>query len=137
MALNGMSALWARTALVWFAVVVSLGLFMGISQRFEFGPAHAHIGVLGWLSSGMFAFLYAVAREGRPGALAPRLHWAAHTLGTAAMTGGLFAMLGLGLPAAGILVVGGSLLVVASVFWALVMLWPRLAPSTGDQDMLD
>lgn len=131
MTLNRMTALWARTALLWFVVAVGLGLFMGITQRFQFGPAHAHIGVLGWLSSGVYGFLYAVAREGRPGAWAPKLHWAAHTLGVAAMTSGLFGAIGLGIDSMMGLVVLGSQLVVVSVLWGVIMLWPRLAPA-GD-----
>jgi len=128
---NRMTALWARTALLWFVVAVSLGLYMGITQRFQFTPAHAHIGVLGWLSSGVYAFLYAVARVGRPGAIAPKLHWGAHTLGVAAMTSGLFGAIGLGIASMMTLVVLGSQLVVVSVLWGAVMLWPRLAP-TGE-----
>ena len=131
MTLNRMTALWARTALVWFAIGVSLGLYMGISQQFQFAPSHAHIGVLGWLSSGVFAFLYAVARDGRTGTVAPGLHWAAHTLGVAVMTAGLFAAIGLGYGSMMLLVEIGSIVVVLSVFWAAIMLWPRLAP-TGD-----
>jgi hypothetical protein len=128
MTLNRMSALWARTALLWFAVGVSLGLYMGITERFQFAPAHAHIGVLGWLSSGIYAFLHSVARPGGVAERLPFLHWATHTIGVASMTGGLFAMIGLGLGGAVPFVIVGSLLVVASVFWALAMLWPRLAP---------
>jgi hypothetical protein len=128
MTLNRMSALWARTALIWFVLVVCLGLFMGISQRFEFAPSHAHIGVLGWLSSAVFAFLYAVAQEGRAGR-GPILHWAAHNGGVAAMTGGLFGALGLGFGGLMVLVEIGAVLVVLSVFWAVIMLWPRLRVS--------
>jgi hypothetical protein len=131
MTLNRMTALWARSALLWFAVAVSLGLYMGITQHFQFTPAHAHIGVLGWLSSGVFASLYAVMGERGPSERAALLHWAAHTLGVAAMTSGLFAALGLGLHALMPLVVLGSLLVVASVFWAAIMLWPRLGAGPG------
>jgi len=129
MTLNRMTALWARTALLWFVLAVSLGLYMGITQRFQFTPAHAHIGVLGWLSSGVYAFLYAVARDGRPGGIAPKLHWAAHTLGVAVMTGGLFGAIGLGMDSMMGLVVVGSQLVVVAVLWSAVMLWPRLAPA--------
>ncbi|HEX8216507.1 MAG TPA: hypothetical protein VF577_03490 [Allosphingosinicella sp.] len=130
MTLNRISALWARTALVWFAIVVSLGLFMGISQRFEFGPSHAHIGVLGWLSSAAYSYLTAIAREARPGNRAPFLHWAAHNAGVAVMTGGLFGGLGLGSEAAMGVVPIGAVLIVLSVFWAVAMLWPRLTPVT-------
>ena len=129
MALNRMTALWARTALVWFAIVVSLGLYMGITQRFQFAPAHAHIGVLGWLSSGVYAFFHAIARDGRPGGMGAKLHWAAHTLGVAAMTGGLFGGLGLGSEAAMAIVPIGAILIVLSVFWAAAMFWPRLSPA--------
>ena len=130
MTLNPMSALWARTALVWFMLVVALGLFMGISQRFEFAPSHAHIGVLGWLSSAVYAFLTAIAHEARPGR-APFLHWAAHNLGVAAMTGGLFLAIGLGIGGAMVLVELGSVLVVLSVLAAVWMLWPRLRPAVS------
>lgn len=130
MKLNSMSALWARTALLWFAVTVSLGMYMGISQQFQFAPAHAHMGVLGWLSSGAYAFFHAVAREGRPGARGPFLHWAGHTLGVAVMTGGLFVAIGLQEERAGPFMAIGALIVVASVFWSVLMLWPRLAPRT-------
>lgn len=130
MTLNRMSALWARTALLWFAVTVSLGMYMGISQQFQFAPAHAHLGVLGWLSSGVYGFLHAVAREGRPGGRAPFLHWACHTLGVAIMTGGLFVAIGLQNHDAGPLMAIGALIVVGSVFWSVLMLWPRLAART-------
>lgn len=129
MTLNTTSALWARTALVWFVIVVLLGLYMGISERFEFGPSHAHIGVLGWLSSAVYAFLTAIARPGRPGSRAPFLHWAAHNGGVAAMTGGLFGGLGLGSQAAMAVVPVGAILIVLSVLWAAAMLWPRLSPA--------
>jgi hypothetical protein len=128
MTLNRISALWARTALLWFVLAVCLGLFMGITQRFEFAPSHAHIGVLGWLSSAAYAFLTAVARPGRPGSRGPFLHWAAHNAGVAAMTGGLFGGLGLGREPMMAIVPIGAILIVLSVLWATIALWPRLSP---------
>jgi len=132
MSLNRMSALWARTALAWFVVVVTLGFYMGVTEQFQFAPSHAHIGVLGWLSSGVFAALYGIMGERGPGGLAPGLHWAAHTLGTASMTAGLFAAIGLGYQSLMAMVVMGSTLIILSVFWAAIMLWPRLSPARGE-----
>ncbi len=128
MTLNRMSALWARTSLLWFVLTVGLGLYMGMSGQFQFMPAHAHIGVLGWLSSGVFAFLYAIAREARPGSIGGMLHWAAHLLGTAAMTAGLFGAIGLGHESLMGVVRFGALLVVASAVGGTILLWPGLAP---------
>jgi len=128
MKLNSMSALWARTALLWFAVTVSLGMYMGVTEEFQFTPSHAHMGVLGWLSSGVYAFFYAAAPEDRAGARAPSLHWAAHTIGVAIMAGALFVAIGLQNEAARPVIGIGASIVVASVFWSLLLLWPRLAP---------
>jgi hypothetical protein len=126
MALNRMSALWARTALLWFAIAVSLGLYMGVTQQFQFTPAHAHVGVLGWLSSGVFAFLHSISRPWPEGARAPVLHWAAHTLGVAIMTLGLFVAIGLQKQALMPVVEIGATLTVLAVFWAVMLFWPRL-----------
>jgi hypothetical protein len=130
MTLNGMSALWARTALLWFAVTVSIGLYMGISQDFSFTPAHAHLGVLGWLSSGVYAFLWSVARSGS-GERAPFIHWAAHTLGVLLMTSGLALAFGLQRPAFEPLIPIGAFITVAAVYASVLIFWQRLRPEAS------
>jgi hypothetical protein len=127
MKLNGMTSLWARTALVWFLVTLCFGMFMGMTQQFNYAPAHAHLGVLGWLSSAVFALIYGVAREGSAGARAPRLHWAAHNLGLVVMGGSL--CMWLRTADAGwepFIAVGGAIIVVAAI-WLTAMMWPRLS----------
>src|SRR5215210_2622841 len=90
MAANPIAGLWARTALVWFLITMCFGMYMGMTEQFHLGPSHAHMGVLGWLSSAAFAMIYAVAGEGAQGAKAPHMHWALHNVGVAVMTGALF-----------------------------------------------
>jgi hypothetical protein len=126
MRLNAMTSLWARTALVWFAVTVCFGMVMGITQSMEIAPAHAHMGVLGWLSSAVFALIYAVARPWPEGARAPRLHWAAHTFGVAAMTISLAIVLKTGNMTYLIGTEIGAALVVLSVLAFVAMSWGRL-----------
>jgi hypothetical protein len=129
MILNPMTGLWARTALVWFLITICFGMYMGMTEQFHLGPSHAHMGVLGWLSSAVFALLYGVARDGPAGARGPKLHWALHNLGVATMTGALFMMLnspGGGLWGA-LIPVGGAI-VIAAALWLTAMMWPRLAP---------
>lgn len=135
MRLNAMTSLWARTALVWFAVTVCFGMLMGITQSIEAAPAHAHMGVLGWLSSAVFALIYAVARPWPEGARAPRLHWAAHTFGVALMTVSLAVVLKTGNMTYLIGTEIGATLVVLSVLVFVAMTWSRLkaeAPAAAE-----
>lgn len=127
MTLNAMSALWARTALVWFVGAMLLGMYLGMTQQFHMSSPHAHMGLLGWVSSALFAFLYALcgAEEGLP--KRARAHWFVHNLGAATMVVALFLTirsggderLGAFIPIGGVMVILGAV-------WLAVMLWPRL-----------
>lgn len=122
---NRLSALWARSALAWFLVTVGLGLFMGITQKFNYAPAHAHMGVLGWLSSAAISYLHTIARPFAAGARVPRLHWATHNVGVAIMTVSLFLEMHYG-SGYGPLIAVGAVIVVVSVVWLAAMMWGRL-----------
>jgi peptidoglycan/LPS O-acetylase OafA/YrhL len=127
MKMNGMTSLWARTALIWFLVTLCFGMFMGMTQQFNYAPAHAHLGVLGWLSSAVFALIYGVAREGPEGARAPQIHWAAHNLGLAVMGGSLFMLLRTSDQSwEPFIAIGGAVIVLAAL-GLTAMMWPRLA----------
>ena len=88
MTLSSMTSLWARTALCWFLGALCFGLYLGFTGQFQFGSSHAHVGLLGWVSSGLFALLYALAGGESP--RGARLHWAAHNLGALGMVSGLY-----------------------------------------------
>ena len=127
MKMNGMTALWARTALVWFLVTLLFGMVMGMTQAFNYAPAHAHFGVLGWLSSAVFALIYGVSREWPEGARAPILHWATHNIGLVVMGGALYMFLRSGEPSwEPIIAIGGAVIALAAV-WLTAMMWKRLS----------
>jgi hypothetical protein len=127
-----MTALWARSALAWFVITVGMGMFMGITQQFQYAPAHAHMGVLGWLSSGVISYLHAISRPFAPNAKLPRLHWALHNIGVAIMTGSLFLMHHS--ETAGGFIPLGALMVVISVIWLAAMMWGRVAAVEASSD---
>src|SRR5688572_28619460 len=124
---NPIVGLWGRTALAWFLITMCFGMYMGMTKQFHFGPSHAHMGVLGWLSSAVFAMLYAVAREAPGASVAPRAHWAVHNIGVALMTGALFMMLRDPGSFWGALIPIGGLIVIVAAVWLTVMLWPLLS----------
>ncbi len=49
---------WAKMAALYFMIGSTFGMFMGITKKFEFATAHAHINLLGWASMGVIAFLH-------------------------------------------------------------------------------
>jgi hypothetical protein len=126
MTLNRMTSLWARTALCWFLAALCFGLYLGATGQFQYGSSHAHVGLLGWVSSGLFALLYTlVGGEATRGA---RLHWAAHNLGTLGMAGGLYLVIRTGNDAFGALIGLCGLLILLATMWLIASFWARLAP---------
>jgi hypothetical protein len=126
MGTNPIIGLWARTGLIWFLITMSFGMYMGMTERFHLAPSHAHMGLLGWLSSAVFAILYAVAREAPTPSRAPYIHWAMHNVGVVTMTGALFMMLSSSGGPWGALIPVGGLIVILAALWLTVMLWRRL-----------
>lgn len=123
---NMAAGLWARTALVWFLITICFGMYMGMTQQFHLSPSHAHMGVLGWLSSAVFAAIYLVAGAGPAGSKSPILHWAVHNIGVAIMTGALLMMLSNPSGPWGAFIPLGGILIVVAAIWLTIMVWPRL-----------
>ena len=49
---------WLLLAVVYFVLGVTLGVYMGGTQKFVLAPVHAHINLLGWVSLTLTGFLY-------------------------------------------------------------------------------
>lgn len=127
MTLNRMTALWARTALLWFIAAMLFGMYLGMTQQFHMSSPHAHMGLLGWVSSALFALLYALcgAEEALP--KRARSHWFAHNLGAVTMVVALFLTIRSGGDERiAIFIPLGGAIVIFSAVWLTVMLWPRL-----------
>lgn len=126
MTLNAMSGLWARTGIFWFLVTMAFGMYLGITQQFGLSSPHAHLGLLGWLSSIAFAFLYAITdAQGGP-TRGPKLHWVAHNVGVVTMVAALFLVLKTGDDSIGAVIGMGGLVVILATLWLAVRMWPRL-----------
>jgi hypothetical protein len=121
-----LSALGARTALVWFVGATCFGMYLGMTGQFGASSAHAHAGLLGWVSSALFAFLYALAGGETP-RFAP-IQWGTHNIGVLVMVVSLFLTLRGNHGAEAFIPVGG-LIVILGILWLLFTLWPRLRPA--------
>ncbi|MEO5805662.1 hypothetical protein [Devosia sp.] len=86
------SHLFFRTAVVFLIVGIAIGLHMSITQNHDVIGAHAHINLLGWVTSAIFGGYYALnpAKAGRPLAT---IHYYVYTLGVAVMAVSLYLLL--------------------------------------------
>ena len=126
--MNAMTSLWARTGLLWFLATMSFGMYLGMTQQFGASSPHAHLGLLGWLSSIAFAFLWRVADpEGQLTGRA-RIHWMIHNLGMVVQVSGLWMVIKTGNGIYGMVIALGGATIILATLWLTFMLWGRLVP---------
>ncbi|TJV42977.1 MAG: hypothetical protein E5Y02_12420 [Mesorhizobium sp.] len=131
------SDLFFKTAVVWLILGIGAGLQMAISGDHGAFPAHAHINLLGWVTSAIFGGYYALnpAKAARKIAM---IHFGLYTIGLVIMLPALYLMLHGGYTAIEPVVAAGSLIVAAAVLvfafvvfsGASVRLASELSPAT-------
>ena len=92
---------------------MSLGIWMGIAQQFQFAPVHAHLNLVGWATMALFAIYYRLTPPAAQGWL-PRVHAVLAIVGVILMTGGLALELA-GRTEFLAVAIGGSLMTAASM----------------------
>ncbi|KAA3447386.1 hypothetical protein C7I87_27805 [Mesorhizobium sp. SARCC-RB16n] len=108
------SELFFKTAIVFLILGIGAGLQMAISGDHGAFPAHAHINLLGWVTSAIFGGYYALnpAKAARRIAM---IHYGMYTVGIVVMLPALYLMLQSGRADLEPIVAGGSLIVAAAV----------------------
>ena len=53
-----MNVWFLRLAVIYLVIGVFLGMWMGITQLFDYAPAHAHINLLGWATLALAGVIY-------------------------------------------------------------------------------
>ncbi|MER8730649.1 hypothetical protein NKH28_12480 [Mesorhizobium sp. M1227] len=107
------SELFFKTAIIFLILGIAAGLQMAISSDHGAFPAHAHINLLGWVTSAIFGGYYALnpAKAARRSAM---IHYGVYNLGLVVMLPALYLMLQ-GNPALEPIVATGSMIVAAAV----------------------
>lgn len=85
------SQLFFKSAVIWLLIGIAAGLQMGMSGNHTVIAAHAHINLLGWVTSAIFGGYYAL----NPAKAAKRLafvHYAVYMLGLIVMLPSLYFM---------------------------------------------
>ncbi|WP_375450868.1 hypothetical protein [uncultured Devosia sp.] len=117
------SNLFFKTAVVFLLVGIGIGLKMSISQNHDVIGAHAHINLLGWVTSAIFGGYYALNPAKAASGLA-MAHYLVYTAGVAIMGVSLYLLLQGNLAFEGVVAVS-SLITLAGV---LIFAWVLFAP---------
>jgi hypothetical protein len=116
------SHLFFRTAILFLIVGIGIGISMAITANHNVIGAHAHINLLGWVTSAIFGGYYALNPARAQGRL-PLIHYGVYTAGVLLMSVSLYLLL-LGNTALEPVVAASSLITFAGV---LVFAWIAFA----------
>ena len=84
--------LYFRTAILFLIAGIGIGIHMSISGNHAVMGAHAHINLLGWVTSAIFGG-YLALNPAKAAGLLPRLQYGVYVLGVLAMGTSLYLML--------------------------------------------
>jgi cbb3-type cytochrome oxidase subunit 1 len=107
-----------KIATVYFSIGVLIGLTMGIIHDFRFASLHAHVNLLGWVSTALFGIIYSIYPFAANTKLA-KTHFWLHNIGFPIMMIGLAGeVLGISaaLPA---MIVGSLAIVIGTLLFAI------------------
>lgn len=107
-----------KIAVVYFAIGVLLGMTMGIIHDFRLTSLHAHVNLLGWVSTAIFGVIYSIYPFVSTTKLA-KAHFWLHNLGLPVMMIGLFCEsfgISAGLP---VMIVGSLAVVIGTLLFAI------------------
>ncbi len=128
------SKLYFKVGILFLIVGIGIGLHMSIAGDHRAMGAHAHINLLGWVTSALFGVYYALNKERAESRLA-YIQFGVYTLGVLIMTPSLYMLL-TGYPGAEPAVAAGSLVVAAGVLLFAAILFLPARSSSMPQGML-
>jgi len=86
--MKGIAFAFFATAAVCVTLGMVWGLQMSISTDHTFGPAHAHLNLVGWATMALYGVCYHLVPGAAAGAL-PKIHYACATGGVVTMAPGI------------------------------------------------
>lgn len=78
-----------KLASIFLIIGISLGIYMGIAEDFKYGDLHAHINLVGWVTTGIYGLVYSFFPKMGSNKLA-KIHFWLHIVGTPLLLGSIF-----------------------------------------------
>src|SRR5699024_313925 len=70
-----MGAKWIKIGVLYFIIGIAIGLFMSATIDLRWGAAHAHVNVVGWLSTVLIGVVYSVYPKAGNSSLGKGAFW--------------------------------------------------------------
>ncbi|MDN7242440.1 cytochrome-c oxidase [Planococcus sp. N028] len=83
-----MGIAFIKVASVYLLIGVSLGLYMGMADKFQYTPVHAHVNLLAWATMALFGLIYYYFPRAGDSILG-KVHFWLHNIGTVALLIGM------------------------------------------------
>lgn len=87
-----LAQLYFRTAILFLIAGVCIGIYMSMSQNHAVVGAHAHVNLLGWVTSALFG-TYLALNPAKATGLLPRVQYFVYVLGVIVMSVSLYLLL--------------------------------------------
>jgi hypothetical protein len=130
----GISRFYFAMAITYLMVGIGVGLHMSIIHDHTAVGAHAHINLLGWVTSAVFGGYYALNPQKAEGWL-PRVQCGLYSIGLIVMLPALYLML-TGTPGFEPAVAAGSMAVASGVFLFAAVVFTRGRGALGNRAVL-
>lgn len=110
-----------KISVVYFVIGVCIGMYMSMTEKFDFTPVHVHINLLGWTSMALVGLIYVSFPNAAETTLA-KVHFWLHNIALPIM------MIGLSFLVSGVdaavpaVATGGTLMVLGIIIFAINIL---------------
>ena len=83
-----MGVRWIKIAVVYFFIGVIFGLYMHFTVELQYAATHAHINVVGWLTTGLIGIIYSVYPQAG-NSLMGKIHFWLYNIGLPLLLAGM------------------------------------------------
>lgn len=110
-----------KISVVYFVIGVCIGMFMSMTEKFDFTPVHTHINLLGWVSMALAGLIYVAFPKAGETTLA-KVHFWLHNISLPIMMIGLAFLVSGVTAATPAVATGGTLMVLGIIVFAINIL---------------
>ena len=117
------SDLFFKAAILFLIIGIGIGISMAISGNHSVMGAHAHINLLGWVTSAIFGGYYALNPAKAEGLL-PMVHFGVYMIGVVVMVGSLYLLLSGNIAMEPLVAAGSIVTFIGALIFAVVVFSP-------------
>lgn len=129
-----MGVRFLKIAVIYFLAGIIMGMYISITQSFQYAPSHAHVNLLGWASLALVGIIYHLFPRAAENYFA-KIHFWLHNIGLPIMMIGLVWLESGSLSFEPLIVIGASLTSIGILLFVINVLINVKAGSSQSNDL--